>query len=88
VLERPLPKPPPPTASPQRARSSTASASRNRAYRQRRKAGQLVVTIVIDGWVLDLLTEAQFLKPWDCGDRAAITRAVQAFLSFQSRYDV
>ena len=58
-----------------------------RAYRARRQAGQLVVRVVVDGWILDLLTEGGFLRQWDASDRAAVTRALQGALTVWSRYE-
>jgi hypothetical protein len=87
VLERPLPKPPPPTAQPgRRPRSSTASAAYARAYRQRRKTGQLVVKITIDWLIIDELIAQGFLAAWDEADRRQIARAVQEILTVMSRY--
>lgn len=77
----------PPARPRTRPRSSTASARRNAAYRQRKRAGAIVVRVVVDGWISDLLTEGGFLPAWDAADRAAVERALQAALHVWSRYE-
>jgi hypothetical protein len=82
MLERP---PKPPAARPPQLKASRAA--RDRRYRQRKRAGELVVTITVDGWILSLLTEGQFLRPWDEADRNAVAAALQTALNIWSRYE-
>jgi hypothetical protein len=57
------------------------AAARNRAYRQRRSAGLMLLTIEVPQFELaDALVDAGFLEGWDSESREAIERAVEKLL--------
>src|SRR4051812_10415553 len=84
VLERP-PKPPPPEA--QEARRKRERRERSVRYRQRAKAGELVVSVKINFWVIDQLVADGCLPGGDEQDRGETARAWEAGLEHWCRYD-
>jgi len=85
MLERPpAQSPPAPPKPPTRPRSSTA---RYRRYRARKRAGTIVISVVVDFDMIDLLVASGFLCQWDAADRAAIQQALQQYLHVVSHYE-
>lgn len=56
-------------------------------YRTRRRAGEMIVPLKVDFWILEALIAEGWLAEWDAGDRRRVAEAAQSRENFWSRYD-
>jgi hypothetical protein len=60
---------------------TSGAAARQRAYRRRKRTGQITVSIEVNQWeIADLLVEQGLLPQWDSEDRAKVRAAFEAGL--------
>jgi hypothetical protein len=65
---------------PTRADRRSARRARNKRYVERRRRGQLAITVVIDESVVDLLIRTKWISESAAGDRRALETALQLML--------
>jgi O-methyltransferase involved in polyketide biosynthesis len=58
---------------------------RNRAYRDRRRRGQLCVTVTIDGEVLNFLERSRWLSERDAHDPQKVGEAIAGLLELSAK---